>query len=352
MACKRQRRRITVVAVAAKRRIGWAKRCLQTAPGSGCGVQVVFVGRNRVVWKRVLLFVVTLGITRRIWLYRVNKEIDGHAALGLNHRLHIALLCVPILGPLWVQAGTAFRIDRNLHNGAGVKFGPPLALGAVGFVPILGNGFFLGWVQSRLNAYWAYEREHPSHGIDIDAGLQEDKKFLVAIEKARRESYHAGSRFDRRKHERQERWRGRIAHLETVGEERKQARAEGGTTPLLPWQRPQALERRTLSITCACGNKFQRTTAWQEDLELVCPKCGRKEVLAGVFGHPVVTERRKKRDGESEPVVPAAGPARSTRKTDTSKPAPATARTKPTSKKSAKAAGAKPATRSKARQAK
>lgn len=243
---------------------------------------MVFVGRDRVVWKRLLLWFVTFGISRRIWLHRVNKELDGHAALGINHRLNVILLCLPILGPLVVQGQTAKRINQNLRH-PDVRFGPTWALALVGVVPLAGNGFFLGWVQARLNEYWATERVNPTHAIDIDVGLENDPKFLVAIEKARKESYQAGSRFDRRQRERQERWRHRIAHLETVGEERQKVRDEGGSTPVLPWKRPQPLEKRRLEVQCPCGHKFQHTTDWRDDVELKCPKCGRTETLPGLL---------------------------------------------------------------------
>lgn len=247
-------------------------------------MRVVFVGRDRVIWKRIVLYVLTFGISRRIWLYRINKEIDGHAALGINHRANATLLSLPIIGPFIVQCQTTGRLNRDLHNDAQLRYGPTWALCLLGLVPILGNGFYIGWTQDRMNRYWAYEREHPQHGIDIDVGLQEDKQFLKELEAARRESYEAGSRFDRRKRERQDRWRARIAPLETVGEERRQAREEGGSTPVLPWRRPKGLERRRLNITCTCGHAFQKTTDWREDMEIQCPKCDRRERLHGLLG--------------------------------------------------------------------
>lgn len=264
-------------------------------------MRVVFVGRDRVVWKRIVLYVLTLGISRRIWLYRVNKEVDGHAALGIDHKLNLFLLCLPIIGPFIVQCQTTGRLNSDLQSDAGLKYGPTWALCLLGLIPIVGNGFYIGWTQDRLNRYWAFERDNPQHGIDIDVGLEQEKQFRVAIEKARLESYEAGSRFDRRKRDRQERWRARIAPLQTVGEERRKAREEGGSTPVLPWRSPNHLEKRQLTITCNCGHQFKKTTDWSDDLPIKCPKCGQEEVLHGLLSKidvaamdALAAERRKK----------------------------------------------------------
>ena len=245
-------------------------------------MRVVFVGRDRVVWKMLLLYMVTFGVSRRIWLYRVNKEIDGHAALGINHRMNLFLLVLPIIGPFIVQCRTTGHLNKDLHSDAGLVYGPTWALCLLGLVPVLGNASYMGWTQDRLNKYWAHQKDHPSHAIDIDVGLEQDKKYLAELEKARLESYHAGSRFDRHKRERQERWRSRIAHLETLGEERQRARDAGGSTPVLPWKRPTMLEERLLAVTCQCEHRFEVLHDRRHDLEIQCPSCGRKEVLKGL----------------------------------------------------------------------
>ena len=247
-------------------------------------MRVVFVGRDRVLWKRLLLYIVTLGISRRIWLYRINKEIDGHAALGIDHKMNAFLLALPIIGPFIVQCQTTGRLNNDLHSDAHLAYGPTWALCLLGLVPIAGNGFYIVWTQDRLNRYWQYERDNPQHGIDIDVGLEEDKDYLVKLEKARQQSYEAGSRFDRRKRERQERWRARIAPLETIGEERRQVREQGGSTPILPWRRPQPLERRLLHVTCQCEHKFDVETDWREQVTITCPSCKREETLRGLIG--------------------------------------------------------------------
>ena len=247
-------------------------------------MRVVFVGRDRVIWKRLLLYVLTLGISRRIWLHRVNKEIDGHAALGIDHKLNAFLLVLPIIGPFIVQCQTTGRLNNDLHSGAKLVYGPTWALCLLGLIPILGNGFYIGWTQDRLNKYWQHEKDNPQHGIDIDVGLEEDPEYVQKIHKARLQSYEAGSRFDRRRQERQERWRARVAPLETIGEERRKGREEGGSKPLLPWRRPQPLERRLLHVTCQCEHRFDVETDWKEQVEITCPKCKRSETLRGLTG--------------------------------------------------------------------
>jgi hypothetical protein len=114
-------------------------------------VRVVFVGRNRTIWKCLVLYVVTLGIWRRVWLYRVNKELDGHEALALNHRFNAILLCLPILGPAYVTFQTARRTGAMLEGS--IKYGPWPILGLSWLVPILGTGAFVAWTQSRLNLF-------------------------------------------------------------------------------------------------------------------------------------------------------------------------------------------------------
>lgn len=255
-------------------------------------VRVVFVGRHRVVWKLLVLYIVTLGISRRVWLYRVNKEIDGHAALGINHKLNLALLALPAFGPFYVQCRTAYHMNHDLRTEAPLAYGPTWALCLAGLVPIAGNGFFLGWSQDRLNRYWTYEKGNPEHGIDIDVGLEDDKSFLVELEAARKESFTAGSRFDRKKRRRQERWRSRVEHLERVREERERVRALGGSTPVIPWKAPEQPEKRQLKVTCTkCETAFQVEQDPYHDTHLECPECGRKDTIPAVYGGGGIQER-------------------------------------------------------------
>lgn len=243
-------------------------------------VRVVFVGQDRPVWKVVLLYIVTLGIYRRVWLYKVNKEIDGHAALGLNHGLNLFLLILPVVGPSIVTFQTAHRLNHNLEASRPLAYGPTWALWLATLVPILGNGFFLGWTQDRLNKYWPMEKDNPEHAIDIDKGLEKDKKFLVELKEAQKRSYEAGSRFDRKKQARRERWAARARRLREIRAERAQVRAAGGSTPVLPWLPPDRPTPRELHVTCGrCDTGFDVTQDPFADTPLLCPKCGLTEVL-------------------------------------------------------------------------
>lgn len=272
-------------------RPGAPLRFVHRGPRGRHGVRVVFVGKDRVVWKRVLYYVLSFGITRRIWLYRLNKELDGHAALGTNHNLNKVLLILPIIGPFIVQCQTTKRINNDLHTDQPLAYGPTWALCLLGLVPIIGNGFYIGWTQDRMNRYWRFEKDNMEHGIDIDVGLQEDRKFLIELEKARKESYQAGSRFDRKARLREERWRAKVDGLEEIRREREEVRAKGGSTPVLPWKRPTPIPKTVLKITCKCGHAFQRQRDPYHPTEIRCPKCDAVEVLPAEYGGGGVVER-------------------------------------------------------------
>ncbi len=255
-------------------------------------MRVVFVGKNRVVWQRVLLYIVTFGISRRIWLYRLNKEIDGHAALGINHRLNLILLLLPIFGPFIVQCRTTAHLNNDLHADEPLSYGPTWALCLAGLVPILGNGFYIGWTQDRMNKYWQIQRRSQAHGIDIDVGLENDKKFLIELEQARKDSYVAGSRFDRKQRKREERWHAKVETLETIRAEREQVRALGGSTPVFPWKRPHQPPQTVLKITCGkCATEFSVEQDPYHETHIVCPGCQLAETLPPVYGGGGVTER-------------------------------------------------------------
>lgn len=255
------------------------------------GVRVVFVGQDRRVWRCLVLYLVTFGIWRRVWLYRVNKELDGHDALGLRHGLNVVLLCLPVIGPSIVTAQTAVRTRRML-TASDIRYGAPWAVYLATWVPILGNLFFIAWEQSRLNRFWAVERAHPEHGVEIDVRLEQDPAFLVELAKAVKESYHPGSRFDSKKVARREALRQRMASYEVVRKERAAVRAAGGSTPVLPWRRPKLPEVRQLKVTCGrCDTAFQVSQDPLLDTPLVCPKCGLHEVLPALASDPLRKEK-------------------------------------------------------------
>lgn len=251
-------------------------------------MRVVFVGRDRVVWRQVLLSLVTLGIYRRVWLHRVNKEVDGHEMLGLNHKLNAVLLCLPVLGPTIVTFQTSRRVAPMLAAG-GLRYGPPTLLWLVSLlIPVLGNLAHMAWTQSRLNRFWAQERAHPEHGVEIDVQLDQDPAFLVELGKALRESYHPGSRFDQRKNARREAMARRREAYGSIRAERAAVRAAGGSTPLLPWRRPKLPEARLLHVTCGrCEARFDVTQDPLVDTPIVCPSCRLTEVLPSLRGDPL-----------------------------------------------------------------
>ncbi|MFA5944730.1 MAG: hypothetical protein WC876_09715 [Candidatus Thermoplasmatota archaeon] len=250
-------------------------------------MRVVFVGRDRVVWRQLLLYLVTFGVYRRVWLYRVNKELDGHEALGLKHGVNAVLLCLPILGPAIVAFQTAGRTQRMLA-GSGIKFGPGWLVGLSNVIPILGTFFFLPWTQTRLNRFWAQERTSPDHGVEIDVRLDDDPAFLIELGKAVRDSYHPGSRFDARKQARREAFGRRSGAYRAVRQERAAVRAAGGSTPVLPWLRPRLPEARILHVTCGrCEARFDVTQDPLVDTPVVCPSCKLHEVIPSLKGDPL-----------------------------------------------------------------
>jgi predicted nucleic acid-binding Zn ribbon protein len=250
-------------------------------------VRVVFVGRNRVIWRRLLLYVVTLGISRRVWLYRINKELDGHEALALRHGLNLFLLCLPVVGPTVVTFQTARR-TRLMLAGSGIPYGPAPLVWAATLVPILGNLFFIAWEQSRLNRFWAQERGSTAHGIEVDIDLSQDPGFVVELGRAMRESYYAASRFDTRKNARRARWQARAERLRTARAARLAVREAGGSTPVLPWLHPKRPALRVLHITCGrCQAAFDVNQDPTVDTPVVCPNCGLTEVLPSLRADPL-----------------------------------------------------------------
>ncbi len=250
-------------------------------------MRVVFVGRNRVPWRCQVLYIVTFGIWRRLWLYRVSREIDGHDALGTNHRLEAALLCLPIVGPSIVAARVATRA-RAMLTGSPVAFGHGGAVYLATWVPIVGNLFYIGWVQSRLNRFWAHESAHPEHGVDIDLKLDDDPLFVAELGAAVRPSYFPGSRFDRKRDERRAALQRRAQAWDEVRRERSAVRSAGGSTPVLPWRRLNLPPTRMLHITCGrCEAKFDVTQDPFQDTPILCPKCGLNEVMPSLHSDPL-----------------------------------------------------------------
>ncbi|MGB0652149.1 MAG: hypothetical protein ACPGQL_03020 [Thermoplasmatota archaeon] len=247
-------------------------------------MRVVFVGRDRKVPKRLVFYLLTFGISRRIWLHRINKEVDGHEYLSLNTRLIALLLALPIIGPTIVTRQSARRVGEML-DGSPIKYGPPLLLWLATWIPLLGNLFFIAWTQSRLNRFWVHQRQHPEHGVEVDLNFNEDRKFLIELENARRQSYYAGSQYDRRRERRREIWAERRERWDDVQSDRVAVREAGGSTPVLPWKRPERPAKQRLKVTCGtCETAFSLVRDPLAETSIVCPKCATTEVLPSLRG--------------------------------------------------------------------
>ncbi len=247
--------------------------CLHSREENGAGVRVVVVGRQRILWQVILWYILTLGIYRRVWLYQVNKEVDGHAGLGFDHNQTRWLLILPIIGPSIVTWMTAHRINTYLYTEKELTYGPTWALWAGTLVPILGNAAFMGWTQDRLNIFWNMERDNRELAIDITQGLEKDSKFNARIKRAQARSEKAGERG------------GDRVTLRDIRKEREAVRAMGGSTPILPWKRPKLEEERLLHIECGeCFTRFDAERNPFEPTPVVCPKCGTTEVLPSLRG--------------------------------------------------------------------
>lgn len=222
----------------------------------------------------------------------MNKEVDGHAALGLNHTPTVLLLCLPIFGPGIVTAQTAHRLNTYLQTELDLKYGPTWALSLTSLVPILGPMFFQLWTQSRMNLYWDHERDNPAHAIDITQGLDKDAGFKARVDAAQEASRIAGSRTDGRWEQTKKRIASSGDTLSEVRTQRRQVRAAGGSTPVLPWLRPKTPASRLLHITCGdCAMAFDAKQDPFTETPIVCPKCGVQEVLPSLRGDDLRTRR-------------------------------------------------------------
>ncbi len=230
-------------------------------------------------------YILTLGIYRRVWLYQVTKEIDGHAALGTNHRLNLFLLILPIIGPSIVTFRLTRHCNQDLHSGIEMQYGPTWGLWAGTLVPIIGPASHMVWTQDRLNRYWQYERDNPEHAVDLDQGLSKDAQFVARLKKAKEASVQASSRFDVKKRERRERWADRTRSLREARQERALVRAAGGSTPVLPWRRPKRPAHRLLHISCGrCEHEFDVHQDPFAETPILCAKCGLHEVIPSPRG--------------------------------------------------------------------
>lgn len=290
-------------------------------------MRVVFVGRDRRILKRLVYHPLTLGISRRVWMHRILKEVDGHQALGYNHRLHAALLAAPwaglpcvatvamLAGPLWwllmlpllwasgwmtMRAGRAvaamLRARPLIGEERVPRFGPPVLWWLLNAVPLLGPMAFFAWTQDRLNRFWALERRHPERGLELDEALDDDPAFLIELGKALQASARPGSRFESGPRARLASWwRARGERAEAIATERAAVRAAGGSTPILPWRLPARPAPRLLHVTCGgCQQAFDVRRDPLADTPILCPGCGRLEVLPALSADPLRPAERAK----------------------------------------------------------
>jgi DNA-directed RNA polymerase subunit RPC12/RpoP len=283
-------------------------------PGGPLRVRVVFVGLERRPWREAALALATFGVRRRLWLYRVNREVDGHEALALRHGVTAALLASPIVGivaalvlaglrvpflPIgatvlvasflpsaYVTLKTLLRADAMMA----ATLGPtrPVLTWFGSLVPVLGTLVLVPSLQTRLNAFWAKERSNRKGGVEVDVDLSNDPAFLVELDEALKESYRAGSRFEAKRRARRQAWNERAAQWVRLRAERKAVRAAGGSVPLLPWRRPRRPRIRILHVTCGtCQTRFEARRDPAADSPIVCPNCGVSEVLPSLHSDPL-----------------------------------------------------------------
>lgn len=248
-------------------------------------MRIVFVGKDRLVWRRVLYYFLTLGIYRRVWLVRTLREMDGHDGHGLPRLLVVGLAVLPVVGP-YILSVLASQAAARMLQGSPISYGPTWLWKLALIIPILGPASFIGFQQGRLNRFWRHERANPAGGFEIDVDLSDDPKFLVELGEALKQSYQAGgtleSNFSKRLKARFQAMQKRQARVRQL---RSEVRAAGGSTPVLFWRAPKGPQPRMLHVTCGrCETRFDATSDGVSPTTLLCPKCALVEVLPGGVG--------------------------------------------------------------------
>jgi predicted RNA-binding Zn-ribbon protein involved in translation (DUF1610 family) len=118
--------------------------------------QVLGLPRNPlgVAFKDVL----TLGIYGKVWLVRINREMDGHERFRLNFAKLWILVLLPLITPLIVKWQTLHRLDKALRHQVTLAPPNPKLLWLVSLVPILGTVVWVSWTQSLLNRHWLWHK--------------------------------------------------------------------------------------------------------------------------------------------------------------------------------------------------
>lgn len=102
--------------------------------------------------------ILTLGIHTKVWLYRINREMDGHEGFHIDFRWLTTMVVLPILTPIVVKFQTARRMDQMVSHQLTLARIRPRVLGWISVVPVLGSGFYAYWVQHTLNRHWFWHR--------------------------------------------------------------------------------------------------------------------------------------------------------------------------------------------------
>lgn len=112
--------------------------------------------------------VLTFGIHTKVWLYRVNREMDGREGFHLNMGWLAAMLWLPLVTPAVVKFQTAARLNQMVSDPVVIPLMRARALGWISLVPVLGAGFYAYWVQGSLNKYWFWHRRRERFQLNVE----------------------------------------------------------------------------------------------------------------------------------------------------------------------------------------
>lgn len=102
--------------------------------------------------------ILTLGIHTKVWLYRINREMDGHEGFHLNLRLLGVMVALPFITPIIVKFQTVRRLNKMVAHQTTVPILRSRYLGWISLVPVVGQAIYSGWVQGTLNKHWFWHR--------------------------------------------------------------------------------------------------------------------------------------------------------------------------------------------------
>ncbi len=112
--------------------------------------------------------VLTLGIHTKVWLYRVNREMDGREGFHIHMGWLAVMLWVPFVTPAIVKFQTAARLNQMVSDPVVIPLLRARMLGWISLVPVLGAGFYAYWVQGSLNKYWFWHRRRERFQLNVE----------------------------------------------------------------------------------------------------------------------------------------------------------------------------------------